>query len=77
MQSKSDADTGLQLLASVRAGFIARQTTMADWCRANGVAHQNVRLALLGGWRGPKAKELIKKISQAAGVELRRGEHDR
>ena len=59
---------GQELLCAVRAGFITRQTTMTQWCRQNDIAVQNVRMALLGGWRGPKAIKLIAKIKKAAGV---------
>lgn len=57
-----------ELLAAVRAGFITRQTTMTAWCRENGIAVQNVRMALLGGWRGPKARKLVARIKKAAGL---------
>lgn len=72
-QSKNDIETGEELLTAVRSGFVANRTTMNEWCLSNGVATQNARVALLGGWRGPKARVLIEKITKAAGVELPQG----
>ncbi len=52
----------------VRAGFIAKGTTLTCWCRENRLHIQNVRSAFLGDWNGPKAKELRVRVSKAAGV---------
>lgn len=59
---------GQELLAAIRAGFVAQQTTMSEWCRDHGVIVQNARMAILGGWRGPKAQQLVKKLKKAAGA---------
>lgn len=56
-------------LTSVRVGFVLRGTTFSAWCRANGVNPSNARMALRGGWRGPKAQKLVKRIKKAAGVQ--------
>jgi len=57
-----------ELLAQVRAAFVVRGTSMSAWCRENGVARQNARLSLLGGWDGPKGKALRARIVEAAGT---------
>lgn len=61
-------ELGPDLLNAVKAGFILQNTTFEEWCRNNGINRSNANVALLGGWRGPKAKKLIVKIKKAAGV---------
>lgn len=55
-------DTGPQLQRSVRAGFILKGTTLHAWCKANGLYQQNVNMALLGKWNGPRAKALVARL---------------
>jgi hypothetical protein len=52
----------------VRAAFLTKGTSLHGWCGANGLAMQNVRAALLGLWRGPKADLVVKRVLEAAGV---------
>ena len=59
-----------ELMLEIKAGFIRQGTSFTQWCRENDVDRQNARVAILGGWRGPKASALIEKITQAAGVDL-------
>jgi hypothetical protein len=59
---------GGDLLNAVKAGFILQNTTFEQWCRSKGINRSNANVALLGGWRGPKAIKLIAKIKKAAGV---------
>lgn len=61
-------DRGAQLANAVRAGFILKGTTMADWCRENGIKHQHARSALIGGWNGPKGTQVREQLLRAAGV---------
>lgn len=63
---------GPELYAQVRAGFVRRGLSLHRWCLNNGVTRQNATLALLGGWRGPKAKALLRRIVKAAGVDMER-----
>tara|TARA_R110002124_G_scaffold61733_3_gene168980 strand:- start:138 stop:356 length:219 start_codon:yes stop_codon:yes gene_type:complete len=53
----------------VRAAFLIQGTSLHGWCEKNGVAMQNVRAALLGIWRGPKAYQMVAKVLLAAGVD--------
>ena len=55
----------------VRAGFISQGTSLAAWCRANGVHRQSAEKALLFKWDGPKAQELRRRVAEAAGVPWR------
>jgi hypothetical protein len=59
---------GPVLLRTVRAGFVQNGTTLSGWCRDHNVNRGNATVALLGGWRGPKANKLIFRIKKAAGV---------
>lgn len=66
MKDSASPTPGEQLLSQVRAGFVSQGTSFARWCRENGVARQNARLSLVGGWNGPKGQELrAKLISQS------------
>ena len=53
----------------IRAGFVAQGTTMAAWCRENGVQAPNARKALLGSWKGPKADALVAKLIEASKID--------
>lgn len=64
---------GPEILSQVRAGFVLQGTSLQAWCREQGLLRQNVRKCLLGEWNGPKAKQLRKKIIEAARVRLRSG----
>lgn len=59
---------GRDLLAQVRAGFVAQHTTLAEWCRKNGTHPSAARQAIYGTWNGPKGRALRSKIVRAAGV---------
>ncbi len=63
---------GPNLYAQVRAGFVRQGTSFHRWCLDNDVTRQNATLALLGGWRGPKARALLRRIVRAAGVGIER-----
>jgi len=54
------------LYQHVRAGFVLNGTSLNAWCRANGVAHQNARSALMGEWTGPKAAEMVHRLVAAS-----------
>jgi hypothetical protein len=57
-----------ELVRKVRANFVLQGTTLGRWCRENGIPRQNARDTLLGGWDGPKGRELRAKILKAAGL---------
>lgn len=50
----------------LRAAFILRGTTLAEWRRANGTHIQNVRDAYFGRWNGKGAQALIERVEKAA-----------
>ena len=60
------APKGLYL--NVRTGFVAQGTSLAGWCRANGIRRQNAEKALTGTWTGPGAQKLCARLIEAAGV---------
>lgn len=60
------------LLAQVRAGFIARHTTLAEWCRAHGTHPSAARQAIYGTWAGPKGRELKEQLLAASGIHTTR-----
>lgn len=57
---------GEELLAHVKAGFVSQGTTLTRWCMESGLKRQNVRLCLLGGWNGPKARALRERVVSAS-----------
>ncbi len=57
-------------LAIVRAGFVARGSSLHRWCRENGADTSNARRAIKGTWVGNKASELKERLLKAAGVEV-------
>lgn len=53
-------------LAEIRAGFVAKGTSLHAWCKANGEDTSNARRAISGTWRGPKATALLKRLLAAS-----------
>jgi len=58
------------LYNKVRAGFIARGTTLHSWCRSQEFSMGNARDCLLGTWDGPKGKALRARIIEASGMSV-------
>ncbi|TCM83443.1 hypothetical protein [Rhodovulum steppense] len=52
----------------IRAGFIAKGSSLTAWSASQGLARQNVDKALPGQWTGPKAKQVVERVLAAAGV---------
>lgn len=61
---------GENLYRIIRAGFVLQDTSLRQWCIAHGVSPQNAASALRGGWRGPAASRLIRRMARAACVTL-------
>lgn len=61
-------EPGPELVRKVRAAFVKGGTTLGQWCRENAIADQNARLALLGGWNGPKGQAMRARIIRASGL---------
>ncbi|TGO02076.1 hypothetical protein PN36_31035 [Candidatus Thiomargarita nelsonii] len=55
-----------QLLNEVIGRFRMRGMTLMDWCRENGLMHQNARVYLLGERNGKVAREWRRRIVDAA-----------
>ncbi len=57
---------GHELYARVRAGFVAKGSSLNQWCKANGVEHRSARMVLIGAWNGNKSRvlraEIIKNV---------------
>lgn len=49
-----------------RACFIVQGTTLNEWCRENGSHIQNVRDAVFGRWKGPRADDLVRRVTLAS-----------
>lgn len=60
--------TGHELLARVRAGFILKHTTLAEWCRGQAIHPSAARQAIYGTWAGPKGRAVRARVLKAAGV---------
>lgn len=54
------------ILATIRARFIERGTTLTQWCRGNGVDPARACRVLQGLHLGPKGKDLRQRIATAA-----------
>ena len=57
-----------ELQRRVRAAFILRGTTLAEWCAGNRVSRQFVYQALVGKRHGPTAKALRDQILSAVNL---------
>lgn len=55
-------------LQMVRAGFIARGTTLTAWCRREGLQLTYVRQCISGHRAGPKARAIATRVRAAAGL---------
>lgn len=67
MESNS-VTPGPELYQQVRGGFVTRGTSLAAWCRQHGYNPTNARSALVGGWNGPKGRELRLRLAEDSGV---------
>lgn len=56
----------IDIVQQIRAAFIARGSTLTDWCRENSVDPARAWRALQGKQRGPKAAALRDRIQAAA-----------
>lgn len=54
------------LYLMVRAGFIAKGTTLNAWCIANGINRQTVEKALKGERNGKLSRRLVETLVAAA-----------
>lgn len=59
-----------QLYANIKAGFVAKLTTLNKWCIKNKKHRQNVRAAVLGEWQGEEATLLVDLVIKESGVTL-------
>ena len=60
----------LGLYNQVRGGFVTHGTTLAAWCRSEGISMGNARDCLVGSWNGPKAKALRIRMIKASGMSF-------
>lgn len=66
--TQSPLNPGPDLFEAAKAGFAAKGATLGAWCRVNKINRSNAVMALRGGWTGPKAKALVRRIKKAAGL---------
>lgn len=57
---------GKPLLASVRAGYVMKGTSLYRWCGENGIKRQYAAEVLTGRRNGPKAQALRRRLIAAA-----------
>jgi len=57
-----------ELVQEVRAGFIKQGTSLAAYCRENGIEGKTVHRLLNGRWDGRKAREIRAQLIEAANV---------
>lgn len=53
-------------LPQLRAGFVAKGTSLHAWCKENDVDYANLRKALDGRWTGAKAQALVERVAAAS-----------
>lgn len=58
----------VDLYNRVRAGFVARGSTLSKWCRENEINPTNARSCLAGVWNGPKGKQLRQRLIDESGI---------
>ena len=66
ISTSSDQVSLAEQYRTVKAAFVLRGSSLNAWCRAQGIAQQNVRRAFTGAWSGPAAERLIAKVIRAA-----------
>lgn len=54
----------------IKGHFVINGTSVTDWCTQNEVKLQNLKSAISGAWKGPKAEALVKKAIKDSGVAL-------
>lgn len=60
---------GPELLAAVRAAFVARRTSLHRFCSESGMTAQWARQVLIGKRTGPCATKARNRLARAAGLE--------
>lgn len=53
-------------LQRIRAGFVLQGTSLARWCRENGVKRQHLEESVLGRRKGPRSMEIVEKAVDAS-----------
>ena len=59
---------GRDLLVKVRGAFTFHHSSLSAWCKSQGIELSVARATLMGGWDGPKARELRKRIVSDSGL---------
>ena len=57
-----------ELVVAVRAGLVARDTSLSDWCRRNSVNRSWTYEALMGRRNGLQAQALRRRLMNEAGL---------
>ena len=65
-----DFQPGAILHDAIVGTFRAHGRSFEGWCKENGVTASNARNATFGQSRGPKGKELLARIVEAAGPDF-------
>ena len=65
---ESKFEPSISLHQQVKAGFVAKGTSLTAWCMSEGVHCSNAKQCLTGNWNGPKAKALRAKIIRDSGI---------
>ena len=67
-----DFQPGAILHDAVVGTFRAHGLSFEKWCKENGMTPSNARNATFGQSRGPKGREMLARIIEAAGPEFLR-----
>jgi len=67
---KSKFEPSIYLHQLVKAGFVAKGTSLSAWCLEQGIHCSNAKQCLTGNWNGPKAKLLRSKLIKESGIEI-------
>ena len=63
-ESKPQDDFPTLDIARVRAHFVARNFSFAQWARAHGYVYQTVRLACKGERRSANARKIVEQLQK-------------
>lgn len=67
---------GPVLHEAIMGGLRAKGTTLADWCRDEGITQTVARQATFGQTRGESSQKLLARLIDAAGAEYVRHVYD-
>jgi hypothetical protein len=58
------------LYSLIKGHFVMQDDTVTEWCKRNGTYVANLKYAISGSWKGPKATALVQKAIKDCGLKL-------